>query len=336
MKKIIAFVMAATMATSLVACGSSSEAASSVVSDSSAVSSSEVSETDISNDKADSESASPTPTPEKAVTYDPDFQAQTIVDNDTCTIELQGVGYDDDYGYYWKLYFKNKTSDKKLDTMPSCEELNGMDADLFWMPSVEPGQEETDEVQWDAAGLKIYGIKPQDINTVNVHFDVYDDAEWNVDFREDPVNDDFVIYPKGEENATPVKHEIQPTDLVLIDNDSCRFVICGYDPDGTYGYTAKAYIENKLDEDIGLRLDRGSINGFECSPDGAMKVEAGTNDYTDIYWYDYIDTYEAGGKDPTSIKGIVMPVTIETFYNSNVLGEGTFTIDPQTNTLVSN
>lgn len=46
----------------------------------------------------------PTPSPEPKITYDNDFQAQTLVDNEECTIILQSVGYDDDYGYYWKLY----------------------------------------------------------------------------------------------------------------------------------------------------------------------------------------------------------------------------------------
>lgn len=39
----------------------------------------------------------PTPSPEPKITYDNDFQAQTLVDNEECTIILQSVGYDDDY-----------------------------------------------------------------------------------------------------------------------------------------------------------------------------------------------------------------------------------------------
>lgn len=37
----------------------------------------------------------PTPSPEPKITYDNDFQAQTLVDNEECTIILQSVGYDD-------------------------------------------------------------------------------------------------------------------------------------------------------------------------------------------------------------------------------------------------
>ena len=107
----------------------------------------------------------PTPSPEPKITYDNDFQAQTLVDNEECTIILQSVGYDDDYGYYWKIYFKNKTSDKKLNNWFGSCTLNGVGASLSF-PSVEPGQEETEVCRWKSAGLKIYNINPQDINTL--------------------------------------------------------------------------------------------------------------------------------------------------------------------------
>lgn len=335
MRKLIAVAVAAAMAASLVACGSSAETASAAVSESSTASSSGTMDTNTSSEAVVSADAV-TPEPENTITYDPDFQAQIIADNDTCTLALQGVGYDDDYGYYWKLSFKNKTSDKTLYAMPSCEELNGMDADFPWIPSVEPGQEETKEVKWDAPGLKIYSINPQDINTVNIHFDVYDEAEWNVDHRVDPVDDDFVIYPKGEENAAPVKREMQPTDYVLVDNEYCTMVICGFDPDGVYGYTAKAYIENKSDEDISLSFGIGSMNGLECRPEGNVGVDAHSNAYTDIYYYDYLDTYKANGKDPASISEIVMPIILEASPSRTIVAEETFTFNPQNNTVASN
>ena len=121
-------------------------------------------------------------------------------------------------------------------------------------------------VSWDKAGLEIYGVKPQDIDTVKLHIDVYDEAEWDVSNRDDPVDDDFVIYPKGEEKATEPKHEIQPTDIVLFDNNACSMVVCGFYSDSFMGYTAKAYYENKTNDRIDVILDKGSINGFECTP----------------------------------------------------------------------
>lgn len=182
---------------------------------------------------------------EPNIRFDESFQPQTIADNDTCTIILQSVGYDDDYGYYWKINFQNKTDDKTLCAITSSSSLNGIPADTSWFPEIGPGVKTTEVVSWDKAGLKIYGVKPQDIDTVKLHIDVYDEAEWDVSNRDDPVDDNFVIYPKGEENATEPKHEIQPTDIVLFDNDACSMVVCGFYSDSFMGYTAKATVRTR-------------------------------------------------------------------------------------------
>lgn len=146
-----------------------------------------------------------------------------------------------------------------------------------------------------------------------------------------------MVYPKGEENATEPKHETQPTDLVLTDNDACTLMICGFDPDGLDGYTAKAYIENKTDKEIMLAFrSGGSINGFECFPEtDTMGIDAHTNAYVDIYYRDYLDTYEANGKDPTSITEMVMPIVINNFNTRDIYVDETFTINPQTNSVTT-
>ena len=77
--------------------------------------------------------------------------------------------------------------------------------------------------------------------------------------------------------ATKPKHEIQPTDIVLFDNNACSMVVCGFYSDSFMGYTAKAYYQNKTDDRIDVILDKGSINGFECTPEGAALLEPHSN-----------------------------------------------------------
>lgn len=151
--------------------------------------------------------------------------------------------------------------------------------------------------------------------------------------RNDPVDDDFVIYPKGEENATEPKHEIQPTDIVLFDNDACSMVVCGFYSDSFMGYTAKAYYENKTNDRIDVILDKGSINGFECTPGGTTLLEPHSSAYIDIRWQEYAETYAENGNDPTSITKIVMPVFVRKDTGSNtVYIDATYSIDPQART----
>lgn len=55
----------------------------------------------------------------------------------------------------------------------------------------------------------------------------------------------------------------------------------------------------------------------------------------DIYYRDYLDTYEANGKDPTSITEMVMPIVINNFNTRDIYVDETFTINPQTNSVTT-
>lgn len=227
----------------------------------------------------------------------------------------------------------NPTSGSMRVSSHSSSSLNGIPADTSWFPEIGPGEEVTEVVSWDSEGLEIYGVKPQDIDTVKLHIDVYDKAEWDISNRDDPVDGDFVIYPKGEENATEPKHEIQPTDIVLFDNNACSMVVCGFYSDSFMGYTAKAYYQNKTDDRIDIILDKGSINGFECTPGGTTLLESHSNAYVDIRWQEYAKAYAENGNDLASITEIVMPVFVRKDTGSNtVYIDATYSIDPQTRT----
>lgn len=173
MKKVVSLALSALLALSLAACSSSnttSTAASSAATSDAA--SSEESTSDSSTSTASS--AADNATAEPDIQFDESFQPQTIADNDTCTIILQNVGYDDSYGYYWTVDFQNKTDDKTLCAITSSSSLNGIPADTSWFPEIGPGVKTTEVVSWDKAGLEIYGVKPQDIDTLkNPHADIF-------------------------------------------------------------------------------------------------------------------------------------------------------------------
>ncbi len=99
----------------------------------------------------------------------------------------------------------------------------------------------------------------------------------------------------------------------------------------------RCQIENKTDKEIMLAFrSGGSINGFECFPEtDTMGIDAHTNTYVDIYYYDYLDTYEANGKDPISITEMVMPIVINNFNTRDIYVDETFTINPQTNSVTT-
>ncbi len=110
-------------------------------------------------------------------------------------------------------------------------------------------------------------------------------------------------------------------------------VVCGFYSDSFMGYTAKAYYQNKTDDRIDVILDKGSINSFECTPEGVALLEPHSNAYVDIRWQEYAETYAENGNDPTSITEIVMPVFVrKDTGNNTVYIDATYSIDPQART----
>ena len=106
MKKVVSLALSALLVLSLAACSSSNTTSTAA---SSAATSDTVSseENTSSSSPSTANSAADSTTTEPNIQFDENFQPETIADSDTCTIILQNVGYEDDYGYYWKNIFQN-------------------------------------------------------------------------------------------------------------------------------------------------------------------------------------------------------------------------------------
>lgn len=61
----------------------------------------------------------------------PEFQAQTIVDNEFCTMILESLDENGMWGYSWKVQLENKTDKNLMFGIDDCS-VNGVMADPFW------------------------------------------------------------------------------------------------------------------------------------------------------------------------------------------------------------
>lgn len=270
----------------------------------------------------------PTPTPEPTIIYDENFYEKTLANNDDCTVKLLAVGHDTNGGYYWKLSYKNK-SQVELNASIDAAYLNGIPADPNWHIFTKPGETVEEVASWDSAGLRLYGLKPEDVTKVDIYLSSYIN-DFDSDYP-DPLNEYLTIYPTDDFEAQNFVHELQPTDMVLYNTDTFTMAICGFDPNNIFGYTAKIFLVNKLDEPITFGAEKGSIDGEEYDPMWGEKVDANSIVYSDLHWYEFKDACKASGKDVNDIKEIVMPVTIDKFYGGDILAKGTCTIYPQEN-----
>lgn len=73
------------------------------------------------------------------------------------------------------------------------------------------------------------------------------------------------------QSSAPVHFE----EIVIVDDENCIFKITAVEEDSIWGYTLKAYLENKTDKELMFSISNASVNGFMCDPFWASTVSAG-------------------------------------------------------------
>lgn len=269
---------------------------------------------------ASSTAEAPTADSEETV---PEFQAQTIVDNEFCTVILESIDENGMWGYSWKVQLENKTDKNLMFSIDDCS-VNGVMADPFWASSVAAGKKSNETVSWSSSLFEENGISSDNVTQVTFDLRVHDADDWSAD---NFVDDTFTIYPMGEENATTVERTAQDSDLVLFDNDECTLIVTGFDPDSLFGYAVNVYLVNKTDKTLMFSVDDASINGYMCDPFWATSVAAGKTENSSIEWSD--STLEESGIE--SVEEIELPIRVhyEDDWTSGDLVNDVYTITPQ-------
>lgn len=118
------------------------------------------------------------------------------------------------------------------------------------------------------------------------------------DDKTDDKTDDKGSADDDEDNKELAEFE----EIVVVDNDECIIKITGIDPHNMWGYTVKAYFENKsADKTYMFSVDGASINGVQSDPFFAAEVAAGKKSNEEIVFNDDL-LAQNGIEDFTDIK----------------------------------
>ncbi len=113
---------------------------------------------------------------------------------------------------------------------------------------------------------------------------------------------------------------------VIVDDDNCRFEIIGVDADSIWGFTLKAYCENKTsDGSMTFAMRDVSINGYMVDPFWAEEVAAGKKSNADILMCS--DLKDVCGMETAEEIQFTLAVYSSEDWNKQYVGE-TFTIYP--------
>lgn len=141
--------------------------------------------------------------------------------------------------------------------------------------------------------------------------------------------------PTGESTPTTQSSETtQPTaapaisfrETVLVDNDICTFTIKSIENDPLWGYTMKAFLENKSGQTLMFSVEGASVNGFMCDPFWAAEVTPGMKANEDISFSESA-LAEIGVTDVTEISFTLHVYDSENYTGDYLVSEA-FTLYP--------
>lgn len=229
-----------------------------------------------------------------------DFEEIVLVDDENCTFKITGIDADGTWGYTWKVYLENKSTDKNMMFSLSNCAVNGAMSDPLWAESVAAGMKSNTEVYWLESSFEDYGFKQ--VTVVDGILRVYDDDDWLTDYYEGS----FTVYPMGEDAATLVNRQQQDGDIVLVDDEQFQVLATECYEDEVWGYTMKLYIVNRTDKNIMVSIDNCAVNGFMADPFWAVTVAAGKVCSSGVSWLS--DDFESNGI--TEVETIDLELTI--------------------------
>lgn len=266
MKKFFALLLALVMVFSLAACGSGNTGSDDSRND------------DISSENAEiKETDAPSGSDGEAVVEFPVGVDHVVLSNEDFLVTLTGTEMDGG-NCIVRIYIENYTDSTAVFSLTNVS-VNGLMFDPFWADDVTGGAKSNGEIIFLTEDLALSGVDA--ITNMAFTLYIYDDETW-----EDLYIVDDVYYPMGEDAAVYQSHELSDTDVVLLDNEYCTFILLGEDPDNFWGYGLNIYMENKTDSTLMFSANDVVVNGYDCDPFWASIVSPGKGCYTTISWFD--------------------------------------------------
>ena len=267
---------------------------------------------------------------------------KVIADREDLYFAIKEVRTDTALGYVWKVYVENRTDENLMFSFEKVS-VNGVMCDPYWAEVVTAGKKGNCEIIWMRDALEERQISA--VTEVGFTLNVYNDD----DYTEAPrMHDPFTVYPPAEGGSSGFGTDGSASDAdgsaadadgsasaagrssasgagesfpaapvpadpvqVLVDDEICTVMVTGYDPDNSWGYAMKLFIQNRSGEDLVFSSQNTSVNGIMCEPYWSEIVVSGKSAISTILW-DKASLKENG---ITEVKEISLPLRVYSDQN---------------------
>ena len=248
------------------------------------------------------------------------FPETVLTDNEHCTFTVRGIDPEGDFGYTLQVFLENKT---ELDLMFSLRgvSVNGYMCDPFFAATVSAGMKANEEISFLKSELEANGIT--EVTDITFTLAVYDSTDVLAEYL---LEEEFTVYPQGEEALRTYERQSAETDITLVSNEDCAIIVTGFDPNSTWGYAMEMYLENRTDETLMFSASDVAVNGYMCDPYWAVEVAQGKRCNSRITWSE-TDLTQNGITQVEKITFSIRAYDSENWLEGEVLSES-FTITP--------
>lgn len=248
------------------------------------------------------------------------FPETVLADNEHCVFTVRGIDPDGDFGYTVQVLLENKT-DLDLTFSLRRVSVNGWMCDPFFAATVSAGMKANEEVSFLESDLAANGIT--EVTEITFTLAVYDSTDLLAEYL---LEEEFTVYPQGEEAQRTYERQSAETDVVLVNNEDCAMIVTGFDPESTWGYAMEVYLENRTEEAVIFAASDVAVNGFMCDPYWAVEVAPGKRCNSRITW----SKTELQDNGITQVTEITLPLRVydsEDWLEDEIFRE-TFTVTP--------
>lgn len=200
---------------------------------------------------------------------------ETLLDSEYATLTINGYKADKT-GFNVSLRCTNKT-DHKLMIGVDKAVINKYAISPDWAVALEANESKESVMRFKPEKLEKRGISAAD--EMMLLLKVTDSESWTT-LQEDVL---VTVYPTGKtaEEIQAAERTPVPTQLVVLDNEYCTFIIEGADPSYALGYAVNCYCENKTNQNLTFMWQDEKLNDKEVSGLLAVEVLPGTREYPD-------------------------------------------------------
>lgn len=210
-----------------------------------------------------------------SVNFNDSVTEQVVYDENDIKVTVEEMTYEEYYGPTLSFLIENNST-KDISLSTENVSVNNIAFYSYMYADLKAGKKSYEDMSFYESDLASYGIT--EIGTIEFSFNIYEQDTYDTIDDSDIIK--LVINDKVNTIPTPQGDKIYSANGITVYSETPT-----KEDDDYYDYVSRFFVVNETDKYITLRCEDVSINGFMIDPYSSTSVPAGKMAYWDFYFY---------------------------------------------------